>query len=83
MIDVSVEGVMSMAEEAFALVEDGTSRAVIFKSDGTSSVRTLDGSIKPVGTLVGEEIPTADDLRAFRAASSMELSALLQEDSAS
>ena len=69
--------------EAFALIEDGTGRAIIYGADGSTAVRTMDGAVKPVSALTPEEIPTPDDLRAFRAASSNELSALLQEASAS
>ena len=50
-----------MSEEAFALVDDGTSRAVIFRSDGSTAVRTAEGVVKPVVALTPDEIPTPDD----------------------
>ncbi|MEL0097921.1 MAG: hypothetical protein VW907_00030 [Opitutae bacterium] len=68
--------------EPFALIEDGSSRALIFKADGSTSVRTSEGVVMPASAVAAEEIPTPDDLRAFRAASSSELSALLQDASA-
>ncbi len=69
-------------EADFALIEDGTSRVMLFWEDGTSVMRTLDGA------WVSEERSAADvimpdELGDFRAASSMELSALVQEASAS
>ena len=37
--------------EAFALVEDGTGRAIIYGADGSTAVRTMDGAVKPVSAL--------------------------------
>lgn len=78
----SLEQNCGLPTQPFALVEDGTGRAIIFAADGSTAVRTMDGAVKPVSALAAEEIVTPDDLRAFRVASINELSALLQEASA-
>jgi hypothetical protein len=49
--------------EAFALVEDGTGRAIIYGADGSTAVRTMDGAVKPVSALTPEEITTQYVLR--------------------
>lgn len=66
----------------FALVEDGTSRVIFFLTDGTRRVRLLDGSWTNRWPNT-DEVVTAEELGAFRAASRNELSALAQEALAS
>jgi len=66
---------------ARALIEDGTERAVLFRDGSDPIFRSLDGTWVPKLSL--EETIMPDDLREFRAASDMEVSALLQDASAS
>ena len=67
--------------ETFALVEPGTSRAWLFLDNGTSVLRTLDGTwvSRP---RTADDVISAEDLIDFEAASDMALSALVQEASA-
>lgn len=68
-----------MSKEAFALIDDGTGRAIVFADDGSTSLLTKCGVIKPLGKLKASEIPTPDELWAFRVASDLELSTLLKQ----
>lgn len=71
-----------MPEVDFALIEDGTSRVLLFWADGSSAIRTLDGAwvSKPRSP---SDVVMPDDLGDFRAASIIELLTLAQEATAS
>ena len=66
-----------MADKTFALIEEGSPRAVLFKSDGSRSFRTLAGVWTPRLSLEDTIMP--DEFKDFRAASNNELSALVQD----
>lgn len=59
---------------AFALVEDGTLRVMLFTPEGTI-IRNLDGQWMRRAE-ADEDIPTPDDLKEFRVALPEELSLL-------
>ena len=62
----------------FALVDDGTPRALVYFADGSSAVRLLDATWAPDWP-TADEVVTPEELGEFRRASSTEFSALAQE----
>ena len=71
-----------MTSPKFALVEEGTSRVMLWTESGSSVMRTLDGTWVSAPR-TPDDVVMPDELGDFRAASSMELSALAQEAAAS